>query len=176
MQLDEILHFLVAKSAAPSTFGAQLDRMKYGVHITPDPIRAQAEAESSMLQQATLIRCVDDFAARQDFGPSYKQLTKIQRYARDVPQGYIAIGILRSYHEWASQRPERALVAVYQFLAKIAPDYVPDMPEGETDILDAFLNGKAKRARAKAAEAYADALIALQSHVTAHNKRNRKKG
>ena len=40
------------------------------------------------------------------------------------------------------------------------------------DLLQAFRSESAKRARAVACEAYADALLALQNHVRIWNRRN----
>lgn len=177
--VSDVLDFLVSKSAAPSTFGAQLDRLKYGVHVAPDPFRAREEAENHLLQQAALLRCIDDFAKRDVFHSqtrqrtgivgSFKMLSKFQQVA-NRGQGEIALGILRAYQEWCTQSQERGLAAVYNFLVGIAPSVAPPLPKG--DLLQAFREGTAKRARAAACEAYADSLLALQYHVRVWNKRS----
>jgi hypothetical protein len=173
VSVNDILDHLVARSAAPSTFGAQLDRLRFGTHSAPDPFRARDDAENHMLEQASLLRCIADFEQRQEFGSRYGTLERIQRGAR-LPQGYIAIGILRAYHEWSSQSEERGLVEVYRYIATHASAIAPGVPKGETDLHQAFRTGKAKRARNLAAEAYADALLALQAHVSAANRKRKK--
>jgi hypothetical protein len=184
IQVSDILDHLVTRYAsAPSTMGAQLERMRFGVHSTPDPHRARAEAEDHMLQQAVLLRCIDEFIARYEFsvparGPGssavgYKIIEKIQK-ATKLGQGVIAISVLRAYQERCTQSPERGLVEVYNYLASVAPECVPKPPKGDMDLLQAFRSESAKRARAMAAEAYADALLALQNHVRIFNKKGRR--
>lgn len=173
VSIDSILHFLVARTSAPSSFGAQLDRLRFGVHSQPDPFRARADVEDNMLAQAQLLRCLDEFTARQDFGSLYKSLQKVQlKSSPKLDQGYIALGALRAYHEWCSQSQERGLVEVYRFLEKISPGYVPPPPDDEPDLLQAFRTNKAKRARSRAAEVYADALLALQAHTKSWNRKH----
>lgn len=186
IHVQDILDHLVTRYAsAPSTMGAQLERMRYGVHSTPDPHRARAEAEDHMLKQANLLRCIEAFETRQEFyvpvrgrGASsscgYKVLEKIQKSTKKG-QGAIAMGILRAYHERVTcvrgQSGERGLVEVYNFLASIAPDAVPKPPKSaEGDLLQAFRTDAAKRAREVACEGYADALLALRQHVEIWNK------
>lgn len=184
IQVSDVLDHLVTRyAAAPSTMGAQLERMRYGVHSTPDPYRARAEAEDHMMQQANLLRCIDEFTARNEFsvparGPGsgncgYKILEKFQKTTRRG-QGAIAISILRAYQERCTQSQERGLVEVYNYLASIAPDAVPKPPKGDQDLLQAFRTETAKRARALAAEAYADSLLALQNHVRIWNRKSRR--
>lgn len=184
IQVSDILDHLVTRYAsAPSTMGVQLDRMRYGVHSTPDPHKARAEVEDHMLRQANLLRCIDEFAARHEFsvpargpaaaGGGYKILEKIQK-ATKKGQGAIAIAILRAYQERSTQSQERGLVEVYNYLASIAPSVVPKPPKGDHDLLQAFRAETAKRARAMAAEAVADALLALQNHVRIWNRKSRR--
>lgn len=159
--------------------GAQLDRMRFGLATTPDPFRARDDAENQLLEQAALLRCIDDFALRQDFR-SYKvasisKLEKIQKATNPrLPQGYIALNVLRSYQEWSTNSQERALVAIYRYLSTITPDAIPTPPKGEEDLVQAFRLGKAKRARDLCAEIYADALLALGGHVTTWNRRKQR--
>lgn len=170
--IDAILHFLVARSAAPSTMGAQLERMRFGVQATPDPYRARDDAEATMLDQAQLLRCLDDFLKKHDFGSQYKALQKVQlKSSPKLDQGYIALGALRAYHEWSTSSQERGLVEVYRFIEKISAGFLPPPPKDEPDLLQAFRSNKAKRARSKAAEVYADALLALQAHTKHWNKK-----
>lgn len=188
IHVQDILDHLVTRYAsAPSTMGAQLERMRYGVHSTPDPHRARAEAEDHMLKQANLLRCIEAFETRQEFfsgvsvrgrGASsaggYKILEKIQK-ATKKGQGAIAMGILRAYHERVTctrgQSQERGLVEVYNFLASIAPDAVPKPTKSaEADLLQAFRSGTLKRAHELACEGYADALLALRQHVEIWNR------
>lgn len=182
IHVSDILDFLVGRSAAPSTMGAQLDRLRFGLHSTPDPFRARDEVEANLLHQAVLLRCIDDFSNRHEFtvtargnkatGSGYKILDKIQRSTRRG-QGEIAICILRAYHEWATQSQERGLLEIYNYLSSIAPEAVPTPPKNEPDLLQAFRTNAAKRARALACEAYADSLLALQNHVRIWNKQER---
>lgn len=181
VQVADVLDFLVAKSQAPSTMGAQLERLKYGIQIAPDPFRQREDVESHLLKQAGLIRCVDDFADRQEFNPprkvdsaGYKIILKIQKETRPQrAQGAIALGILRAYHERCTgvNNQERGLLEVYNFILSIAPRVVPSPPKNTDDLLMAFRTGTAKRARATAAEGYADALLALQNHCRVWNKK-----
>lgn len=163
--------------------GAQLDRLRYGVSITPDPFTARDEVENHLLQQAGIIRCIDAFARRKEFdGESrhpkaiteYKALVKIQKHTFGFkPQGEIALGILRAYHERCTQSKERGLLEVYNYLRSIAPVAIPPPPKEIEDILQAFREGTAKRARSISCEAYADSLLGLQRHVRLWNNKNK---
>lgn len=171
----DVLDHLVARSAAPSTLGAQLDRLKYGTHSAPDPFRARDDAENHMIQQAGLLRCIAEFTARAEFSAKYATIEKLAKAAA-LPQGYVAINVLRSYHEWCTcqqSSQERGLVAVYHYIHSIAGTIVPEPPALDTDLLQAFRTGKAKRARSIAAESYADGLIALSAHILVYNRKHR---
>lgn len=180
IRTDDVLGFLVADTVTPSSFGAQLERLKYGLNTTPDPHRARDDAEANILEQAELLRCIDDFKAVQEFRPAtaradgYNTLEKIQRATSPrLSQGTIALNILRAYQQWGTQSSERALVAVYGYVRMVAHRVVA--PIGATDAVAAtqlFREGKAKRARLRAANAYADALLALGSFLM---KRSRKR-
>jgi hypothetical protein len=172
MTLDDVLHFLVARTCTPSSFGAQLDRLRLGFQPTPDPFRARADAEDRMLAEAVVIRCVDTFSSKQEFAKTsnYNVLQKIQGKC-SKRQGEIAVNILRQYQERGHQSTERALVAVYQYLSSIVPILAP--PDNDSDLLQSFRTGTAKRARNLACEAYADSLLALTQHVKAFNKANK---
>ncbi len=122
-----------------------------------------------MLRMATIIRCVDEFELRAELTPRGQAIEKLNRYAQ-LPEGRIAVGVLRAYHERQSS-PERGLVEVYRYLAKIAPSAVPTVPREYTDLLQAFRDNNAKRCRFIAAEVYADALLGLQYHVRVFDKR-----
>lgn len=183
IQVIDILDFLVARSCAPSTMGAQLERIQYGISLTPDPFRQRDDVEDHLLHQAVLIRCIDEFSRRETFSVTtrqrkaadagYKALTKIHESATDYPQGSLAIGILRAYHERSTQSQERGLVAVYQYLSSIAPEVIP--APTKNDLLESFRTGTAKRARNFACEAYADSLLALQNHVRVFNRKEKAK-
>lgn len=187
VHVNDILDFLVAKSAAPSTMGAQLDRLRYGIQLQPDPFRQRAEVEDHLLNQAVLLRCIDTFAGRQEFSVStrqrkaadsgYKALSKIHEKTKGRPQGQIALEILRAYHERAKKGAEDpGLAAIYYFVARVAPDVAPELPtiKDGADLATIFKSGNAKRARSFACEAYADALLALTEHVRVFNKKEAK--
>ena len=179
--VNEVLDMLVSKSNAPSNFGAQLERMRDGIQCAPDPFRARDEVEANMLHDACIIRFLDNFQAKHEFlsttrkqrlgDAGYKTLEKLQ-CASKLPQGHIAVGILRAYHERATMSQERGLLEVYNYLVTIAPGAVPTPPKGTKDLYQAFRTGEAKRARTIAAEAYADSLLALQNHSRIWNKRS----
>ena len=184
VSVNDILDFLVAKSAAPSTMGAQLERLKYGVQLAPDPFRARNEVEDNLLAQAAIIRCVDEFAAREELdiharprAPSvvgYKALTKIQEHANPWrSKGKIALDVLRAYQERNKGSQECGLVAVYNYLEQVAPSALPPPPKNDADLLQHFRTGTAKRARNLACEVYADSLLALQYHVRVWNKKRK---
>lgn len=123
-----------------------------------------------MMRMATIIRCVDEFGQRIELNPKGQAIEKINRFAQ-LPEGAVALGVLRAYHERPSS-PERGLVEIYRFLARIAPRGVPSVPKECDDLLQAFRDGNAKRCRFVAAETYADALLGLQYHVRLFDKRN----
>lgn len=180
LKVDDILHFLVARTSAPSSMGAQLERMKNGCSTAPDPFRARDEAESAMLEQANLLRAMDEFEKRDEFRSSnrndYRKLHEAQRKCATsgrIPQGKIALGVLRAYQERATTSQERGLVEVYRFVRSIAPKSMPPPPKDEGDLAQAFRTGKASRSRDDAAEIYADALLALGTFLQSWNKRRR---
>ena len=179
IRLDDILHHFVARTGAPSTFGAQLDAMRVGTASTPDPFRSRSQAEDRLLETAGILRCVAEFTGRQEFRSngrtSFKALQKVQKAATHVmlDQGVIAHHVLRAYQEWSTSSQERALAAVYQYLGRIAPSVIPPLPSSEADLADAFKAGKSKRARDFAAEIYADSLLALSAFLTQYNKQVR---
>lgn len=184
VSVADVLDFLVSKSRAPSNFGAQLDRLRFGIQSDPDPFRARNDVEDHLLTQACLIRCVDDFSSRHEFSIStrqrkaadsgYKVLSKLQEKAltKRTPQGTIALGILRAYHERCLQNQDRGLVAIYGYLNAIAPEVMPTCP-GEGELVDLFRRPAGKKVRATACEAYADSLLALRNHVRVWNKKNK---
>ncbi len=167
--VQEILDFLVSRGGTPSNLGAQLERLRDGTTGTQDPFRARDEVETSMLRMATIIRCVDEFERRLELSPKGQQIEKINRFAQ-LPEGQVALGVLRAYHERPSS-PERGLVEIYRYLSRVAPRGVPTVPKECDDLLQAFRDGNAKRCRFAAAEAYADALLGLQHHVRLFDKR-----
>lgn len=175
VSVADILDSLVARSAVPSTLGTQLQRMQEGIYTPPDPHRARDEAENEMISKAELLRCISGFTARNDFDAGYGTLEKIQKNCR-LPQGYIAINILRMYQERCpcqQSSQEMGLAAVYRYIAGLAPKAVPSLPSSETDLLQAFRTGKAPRARSMAGEAYADSLLSLQGYVQKWNRGQR---
>ncbi len=170
VSVHDILDFLVSRGGTPSNLGAQLERLRDGTTGTSDPFRAREEVETGMIKLAGIIRCVDAFEARDTLSPKGQAIEKINKHVR-IAEGSIALGVLRAYHERPSS-PERGLVEIYRFLARIAPRGVPTVPKECDDLLQAFRDGDAKRCRFIAAEAYADALLALQYHVRVYDKRN----
>lgn len=168
--VHDILDFLVSRGGTPSNLGAQLERLRDGTTGTQDPFRARDEVETGMMRLATIIRCVDEFGQRSELNPKGQAIEKVNRFAQ-LPEGAVALGVLRAYHERPSS-PERGLVEIYRFLARIAPRGVPSIPKECDDLLQAFRDGNAKRCRFVAAETYADALLGLQYHVRLFDKRN----
>ncbi len=173
--LDDILHTLVCQSSAPSSMGSQLERLRHGVSITPDPFRARDEVESKLLQDAALYRCASDFANRQELrgtgSQTFKALEKVYKATSNKPpMGTIALRVLRAYQERCTVSQERGLVEVYNYLASIAPTAVPDPPKDQDNLAQAFREGKAKRARGMAAEVYADAILALSGFLRVWNR------
>lgn len=178
LHVSDVLDHLICKGLAPSTLGAQLERLKYGVQLDQDPFRARQDAEDRMLAQAELIRFVDDFTRRIEFAvpkqrlvvsSGYQVLDKLQK-ASSRGQGEIAISILRAYHERSTQSMDRGLYEVYKYLTYIAPKVIPPPPKDE-DLLEAFRKNTAKKSRNFTAEAYADSLLALQRAVHVWNKK-----
>lgn len=174
--LEDVLDTLVSRGGyAPSSMGSQLERLASGITTSPDPFRARDEAENTIMRNAQVLRVISDFTGRREFRERFETLKKLQRATHpQLDQGYIAFGTLRAYHERCTRSKERALVEVYHFLGTIAPDAVPGPPKQARDVDDLvqlFREGKAKRARALAAEAYADAYLALESHLRQVNRK-----
>jgi hypothetical protein len=176
IKIEDILHLLVSRSDAPSSMGAQLDRLRFGLTESSNPFQAREDAEDRMLAKAAVLKAMSEFLTRQEFrGPNaslYRALEKIQRDTQPkLNQGYIAMGVLRAYQERATNGgQERALVEVYKYLGSMAPNVVPTPPKNEPDLVQAFRTGKAKRARNLAAETYADSLLALGQFLTVWNR------
>lgn len=166
VSVADVLDFLVSPGATPSNLGAQLERLRDGTTGIQDPFRSRDEVETGMIRMANLIRCIDRFEERPELNPRGK---RIQEVSQGRNEGAMALGVLRAYHEWSSSSQERGLVEVYKFLARTAPRSVPNPPKDSRGLLQDFREGKAKRCRFLAAEAYADALIALQQHVRIYN-------
>lgn len=172
--IDDVLDSLVSRGGyTPSSMGSQLERLATGITAAPDAFRARDEAENSIMRHAGLLCAISEFTARREFRERFDTLKKLQRATHpQLDQGYIAINTLRAYQEWCSgSGKERALVQVYRYLASIAPEVVPAPPKGTDDLLQAFRNNSAKRAQAIASEAYADAYLALESHLRVLNKK-----
>lgn len=179
--IEEILHFLVADTVTPSTMGAQLERLRFGLTTTPDPFRSREDAEAHILEQAEILRTVDAFKAVQEFKPStpkaagYRTLDKIQRGTLPrLCQGTIALNALKVYQQWSPtpQNEARALVAVYGYVRSIAPRLTPPLSDHNVELAtQAFREGKAKRAKALAADTLADSLLALGSFLQKRNKK-----
>lgn len=172
VRVESILDLLVSRSCAPSTFGAQLDRLRYGLSNTPDPFRAREDAEANMMEKAGVMRCLSAFSERGEFRTktiSYKGLERVQKatYAK-LPQGHIAQEVLRAYQEWVGMGQERALAMVYGYLNRVVPELAPE--KASLDLVQSFRDGKAKRARDFAAELYADSLLALEAFVRVYNR------
>lgn len=165
IHMDEVMAHLVADTIVPSTFGAQLDRLKYGIHGHADPVKARKDAEDHILEQAELIGVIDRFAKIDQFRPAYKLLEKIQRHARR-PQGQIALGVMGAYQKWVTNAGnERGFLAVYAYLAKIAPSISPPVAPEFDKALQSFRDGSARQARDYAAGAYADSILALSAYL-----------
>jgi len=166
VSVADVLDNLISVSAAPSTLGAQLDRLRLGTHSAPDPFRARDDVENHLIQQAALIRCIDQFTARQVLPiPRPAIIEKIQKETH-TDQGRIAVAVLRAYHERSTRSQERGMVEVYRLLARMAPETTPPSPTEDTlDLVQLFREGKARRCRAFSCEAYADSLLGLQQHV-----------
>lgn len=176
--VDALLGFLVADTLAPSTFGAQLERLQYGVSSTPDPFRARSDAEDTILEQAELIRCLDAFAAIREFRPAtarsdgFKTIEKIQRGTHPVMnQGMIALGVIKAYEKWGRSKDMRALVAVFDYVRSIAPTKCPSLTRDVHEAVQLFREGRAARSQELAASAYADALLALSGHCRLWSRR-----
>lgn len=177
IKIDDVLHFLVANTLTPSTLGAQLERIQFGLFTTPDPFRARDDAELRILEQAELLRAVDQFTEVPQFTPptarglQFANLNRIQRgTSPQLCQGAIALNILRAYQQWSPtpNNQERALVAVYGYIRSINPKICPSFENDTNAVLAAqsFREDKAKRAKQLAAGAYADALVALGTFLT----------
>lgn len=179
---EDILSFLVSEGLTPSSFGAQLDRMKFGLSSSPDPFRARDEAEARIMEQAELLRTIEDFKAVPEFRPTtsrgsgYASLEKVQRAVPGRPcQGSIALAVIKAYQTWGVRSPERALVAVYALIRQVAPRLAPPLDGDVDDMVQSFREGKAGRARTLAVNVYADAILALGIWLSKRNKAKAKR-
>lgn len=84
-------------------------------------------------------------------------LAALHRQARGWSQGALVVQCLGAYQNFAGESPERALASVYCWALRVACGKA----EWEAKALaKQFLKGKQNKARQKAAQLYADCLVA----------------
>lgn len=169
--VDDILQFCVAKTCSPSALGGQLDQMRDGVSPSGDICAVLAAQEASTIKEAAVIRCLDGLSMVEK-AYFLRDLGALDRFTKEVPcrgQGELIILTLRAYQEWATQSEERALVSVYNMMRRLAPHVYGVVLHDEVDLAQAFREGKAKAARRKAAELYADCYLVLNKWVQKWN-------
>lgn len=190
--LDEVLCFLMARTNTASTMGAQLEQARAIYHGGPahsqhgtanemhvkapmqDVWKAQEQAESSMLDNISVARCVDGLAqvrvAR--ILKDRPSLAKLQKACPSRGQGELVIMCLRAYEERRLTSEERGLADVYAWAGTLAPLLYPvALPEEHDTLAQAFREGAAKRARGKASELYGDSYLVLADWVAQWNMR-----
>lgn len=180
--LDEVLCFLMAKTATPSTFGQQIEKLEAGavggkpadgpqMHAKATFSQHDAsEAENAIFQQVSLIRCVDLLGNMQQnrVMKDKSAMRKLQAHSWRG-QGELIVQCLRTAEEWRLRSEPRALAAVYVWAGSLDPNTYPTVLHDEADLTQAFMVGKAKAARKKAAELYADCLLVLGEFVQQWN-------
>lgn len=213
VKLDEILCSLMARTGAASTMGVQLEQAQaiYSgapmhsqfstaneMHVKAplvDVSRAQERAETAMLENISVSRCVDALGQLKSSRvlKDRPALAKLQKACPERGQGELVVGCLRAYGEYAalaygsmagSDRKEandvgepprrsehRALAAVHDWAHRCAPELYPDAEHEEESLSLAFRFGQAKGARARASEIYADAFLVLDEFVKQWNER-----
>lgn len=170
--LQDVLDMLVGRTVTPSSLGPQLERLRDGVSVEPDPYRAREIQHWKLLHDAELYRCLDRLCDQERC--TFSKLTPtIEKLAKRLrrPAGAIAVGIMRAYQERATSSQERGLVEVYNYLRRLDPTHFPPLLHDEHDAVQAFRVGKAKAARRRALELQADAYLILQKWVDVWNSR-----
>ena len=190
--LEEVLCFLMARTGAASTMGMQLEQAEaiytgapanshFGtaneMHVKApqaDTWKAQERAESSMLENISVSKCVDALGQLRSsrIAKDRPALAKLQKACPGRGQGELVVGCLRAYEEWRLKSGERALAAVYHWAGTMAPlTYPVALPEEHEDLAQAFRSGAAKRARTSASEIYGDCYLVLAEFVAHWNMR-----
>lgn len=193
VKLSDVLDFLVGVSAIPSNFGAQLEAIvakrstpeasrtvcyteSLDAKTTKQPVidaRAVSRMEDELIERASVIRCLQEFADLQTGYPlkERRALSRLHRRVSHRTQGELALRALYAYQKWGSNSPERALAEVYAWSRRIQ-----HLEPGDVFMLaQEFRGGEAKRAREEAAELYADSLLVLSAWVGAWNARHGKR-
>lgn len=192
VKLDEVLCFLMARTHAASTMGAQLDQARAIYHGGPnhsafgtagemhvkaplhDVFKAQERAEASMLDGISVARCVDGLGQVREARilKDRPAMARLQKACPERGQGELVIGCLRAYEEWRLKSPERGLAAVYTWAGTLAPlAYPVALPEEHDTLAQAFREGAAKKARSRASELYGDSYLCLAEWVVHWNMR-----
>lgn len=207
--LEEILCFLMGRSFAASTMGQQLEQAEAIYNGSPthtlfstanemhvkapvvDVFKAQERAESAMLDNISVSKCVDGLTQTTRTLKDRPALAKLQKACPRFGQGELVVGCLRAYGEYASlpfvqkadaateknwgeppRRSEhRALAAVYEWASARAPSTYGNIEHEEESLTMAFRSGQAMAARSRAAELYADAFLVLDEFVKQWNQR-----
>lgn len=198
--IDDVLQFLVSRGATPSAMGAMLQRMRdeavaqsgckqivnvggsdqqfdrtwtMRVQQVGDVYRARDAAENAILRNIPVIRCIDGLVAAPDTLAVFTDRPALARLSRNLPgapMGQAVVWSLRVYQEWASVSQERGLATLYSRLRGLCPQGYPVALHDEETLAMAFAQGKAKLARRRAAELYADCLLVLSAWVNRWNK------
>lgn len=129
-----------------------------------------SEEPEGLLENAEVIRCVDDLAKIADTRVDLPSLAKLQRVVTDRTQGELVVQVLRAYQPHQAN-PERALAAVYEWARGRAPALYPPALHTEDDLPGAFARGKAAIAKSKAADLYGDCFLVFAEFVAAWNRR-----
>ena len=189
--LDEVLCFLTGRTHAASTMGAQLDQARalyhggqpHGqfstaneMHVKApiqDVFAAQERAESQILENISVAKCLDALAQVQQAHilKDRPALAKLHKLVPERTQGELVVQCLRAYEEWRLKSEERALAAVYAWAGTHAPLAFPPVSHEEDTLTQAFRVGAAKRARQKASELYADCYLVIAEWVVQWNMR-----
>jgi hypothetical protein len=182
--ITDVLGFLSARTCTSSSMGGQLEKARSvyagaefsdtfnDMHVKsprPDSFQACDTAESQLVSDVPVLRCVDALA-RVKNAHVLRDRPSLVRLQKQVPtrgQGELVVQCLRAYEENRGDRsPEKALAAVYLWAHSRAPEAFPSVSHDEEDLAQAFRSGKAPKARQRASDLYGDCYLVLGAFVT----------
>lgn len=136
---DDVLSFLKPYSLVPSSLGSQLQKLRDGVSIYPDPHRATDMMHTKLLADAAILRCIDTLK-KKDSIQRYCSTPSLSRFSKtlNVQEGGVAIGVLLAFSRWDTISKERGFAEIYSFTRKLQGKWSPT----ET-MADLFRNSKA---------------------------------
>ena len=169
ISFDEIREYLSSTTMVPSTLGRALESMHDGTHGSKGG-KPSDNADENRLRSAGVINCV---ATLNNYGTiPFVPCSDLRAFAKKIKtdEGTIVIASMRHYEQWATRNPVRGLAAVYTWMRTLHPGLSPIIHD-ESDDAQAFVIGKGKVARDRAAAIIADSTVVLGAWVEIWNRR-----